>query len=144
MPRPNQIWPISRIREMILTNDVVLERSIVEIYNRQTSGEQTIGATVEHNKIGFTGVDAEILSGFATWIQSHRRPEGQRLSVRQKEIARHKMPKYARQLSEIAEQRHKEKLYSRYVGEKLQTCGECDGTTISTDGYGPVRCESCV
>lgn len=86
------------IQDILLSSPKALMRGVVAIYKRQTLSEQADGITKEHNGIGFTGVDAFILSSFATQILC-----GMKLSERQLTIARRKMPKYWRQLIEIAE-----------------------------------------
>ena len=75
-------------------------RALVALYDRQTREEQGALATIEHNGMGFNGVDAEILSSFAQQII-----RGRRLSARQMSIAYRKLPKYAGQLLEIAERK---------------------------------------
>jgi hypothetical protein len=98
-------WTLETIREKIATDNRMVERSLVQLFNRQTAHEQHAETTEESNGVGFNGVDAEILSSFAKQVirqqNSPTRPEGTRLSSRQLEIARKKLPKYARQLLSI-------------------------------------------
>jgi len=97
------------IQALLLSNDKALARGIVAIYKRQTQAEQAVGATKEDNGVGFTGVDASILSSFATQVL-----KGWTLSIKQKVIARKKMPKYWKQLAEVAmENDHKRMLLER-------------------------------
>lgn len=91
-------WTIERIKELLLTNPIMLERSIVKIWENQTNDEQSSLTTHHNNGIGFNGTDAHILSSFAEWIMKSYRPEGQRLSDKQRALAMKKMPKYSRQL----------------------------------------------
>lgn len=96
-------WTVETIREAIMTSTVMVERSILELFNRQTADEQTMGATRHHNAMGFNGPDAEFMSSLAGWILRSSRVEGSRLSPKQIVHARKKLPKYARQLLEVAE-----------------------------------------
>lgn len=98
-----KIWTPEAIREKIVTDNRMVERSIVKLFEYQTAAEQATEQTQDHNGVGFNGVDASILSSFAKQIihQMHSgvRPEGRRLSERQLVIARKKLMKYARQLA---------------------------------------------
>jgi hypothetical protein len=97
----------TRIRTMLDNNDFALETAILRIYERQTAAEQETQTTTEHNGMGFTAFDAEFLSSFAEQITLNRygRTMGSRLSVKQREIARRKMGKYAGQLAKIADEK---------------------------------------
>ena len=89
---------VAYIREMVGTNASWAIRALTRIYAAQTTAEQAIGTTTDHNGVGFTGADSEILSSFAE--QYNRRGS---LSPKQMIILHNKMPKYARQLMESAE-----------------------------------------
>jgi len=69
------------------------------IYEYQTSAEQAAGSTRDHNNVGFSGADGEILSSFAEQINGGRFIG----SPKQMEILFMKMPKYAKQLDAIAQ-----------------------------------------
>lgn len=77
-----------------------LARSLMAVYDYQTSTEKMARVTTEHNKVGFSGVDAEILSSFAEQWKF----KGY-LSTKQFGILAKKMPKYAGQLEKIAAER---------------------------------------
>ncbi len=68
-----------------------------KIYAAQTADEQEAEMTSEHNGVGFTGVDAEILSSFA---KQHE--ERGFLTPRQMLTLFKMMPKYAGQLEKIS------------------------------------------
>lgn len=74
-------------------------KGMLKIYEFQTASEQSAGVTHEHNKVGFSGCDAEILSSFCKQIL-----KGYRMSDKQMVIVFKKMPRYWRQLSEISDQ----------------------------------------
>ena len=71
---------------------------LVVVYQNQTSDEQAAQETIEHNGIGFSGPDAEILSSFAQQYQ--RRGS---LSDKQMRILRRKIPSYAGQVARVAD-----------------------------------------
>jgi len=85
------------IREKITTNPQWTERAIVALYKKQTDQEQINGQTIEHNGMGFNGLDAEILTSFALWIG-----KGRHLTPKQLQVAQKKLSKYATQLTLIA------------------------------------------
>ena len=90
-------WTKQAIKEKLLTNNEWLIRGLLAIHSRQTDDERQAGQTVHDNGIGFNGVDAEILSSFADQYKRYRR-----LTDRQMEIVRKKLPKYSGQLVKIA------------------------------------------
>lgn len=96
------------VAEKLITDNNWLFKGILAIYARQTASEQSYGETVEDNGVGFNSADANILSSFATQISEWnstpvaRRRFATPLSVKQVEIARKKMKKYAGQLAAIA------------------------------------------
>ncbi len=103
------------IREQITTNDKWLIRGIIAIYNHQTEDEQTVGVTKYNNKIGFSGLDASIMTSLAKRIEDwEKTPVENReyptpLSYGQIKLARRLMPKYSGQLAKIARPRNKMK-----------------------------------
>lgn len=94
---PIRVWTKDEIKANIANNNNWLIRGLLAIFNNQTSDEQSAGTTTHDNGIGFNGVDAEILSSFAT----HYKLRGF-LSPKQIQIARKKMLKYSGQLTDIA------------------------------------------
>lgn len=89
---------IKFIKDQIAHDRRWMFKALVTIYQYQTSSEQANHATLEHNGVGFTGADAEILSSLATQYKRNGY-----LSAKQLEIAHKRMPKYARQLERIAQ-----------------------------------------
>lgn len=90
-------WTKQEIKLNIAMNDAWVIRGMLAIYARQTASEQNAGETQEDNGIGFSGVDAFILSSFCEQYKARKF-----LSPKQMEMARKKMLKYSRQLAEIA------------------------------------------
>lgn len=66
---------------------------LMTIFAYQTADEQSADTTAEHNDVGFTGVDASLLSSFAKQWQKKNY-----LSEKQVALLLKKMPKYAVQL----------------------------------------------
>lgn len=97
------MWTIDAIKNLLNTNDRAVTRGILVIYSRQTADEKQSEDTRHHNGVGFSAFDAKILSSFAIQLV-----QGRNLSVRQMEVARKLMPKYSRQLAEVANQRETE------------------------------------
>ena len=87
-----------RIRSQLGTSIAWASKGVVRVYENQTQDEQAIEGTVEHNGIGFTGVDANILSSFAKQIL-----KGRTMSAKQSAILFKKMPKYAGQLQRMVQ-----------------------------------------
>jgi len=90
-------YTVEQIKVKVGTDSKWAERAVVALWHRQTAHEQGMQATIEHNGVGFNGVDAGILSSFAEQVR-----RGRTLSERQLRIAYKKLPKYARQLHSIA------------------------------------------
>lgn len=88
-----QVWTAQRIKEMMLKHDKALYTGLVKIYSQQNNEEQAFNATLCENGQGFNSCDANILSSMAKQII-----KGYKLSPKQLDIARTKMPKYANQL----------------------------------------------
>jgi hypothetical protein len=98
-----KVWTKETIRETLATSTIMVERSLLKLYARQTSDEQAAKTTSHSNGQGFNGTDANILTSFAQWIEKGAQkniPEGKRLSEKQLIIARKKLAKYAGQLLE--------------------------------------------
>jgi hypothetical protein len=87
-----------KIQELIDTNDRAVARGILAIYEYQTASEQSFGSTTDANGVGFSGVDAELLSSFA-----ERLKRGLQLTEKQLPFARKKIRKYWNQLRIVAE-----------------------------------------
>ena len=89
---------IAALKERLASDDRWALRALTLVYRNQTDDEQHAQATLEHNGIGFSGPDAEILSSFAQQYQ--RRGT---LSPRQMKLLRRKMPSYAGQVARAAD-----------------------------------------
>jgi hypothetical protein len=80
------------------------KHALLKIYEFQTADEQASERTQDHNGIGFTGIDGEILSSFAKQLSY----KGY-LSPKQMTLVFKKIPKYWKQIIAISDE---EKLIS--------------------------------
>jgi hypothetical protein len=88
------------LKEKLSTDARWAVRGLLKIYEFQTDDEQTIGCTVEFNNVGYSGCDSDILSSFAEQVL-----KGRKLSEKQMAIVFKKIPKYRRQLMDVADAR---------------------------------------
>lgn len=88
---------IAFIKEKLDIDAAWAIKGLMRIYADQTAEEQNAGHTHDHNGVGFTGVDGEILSSFAEQIN-----KGRVMSIKQMNLIHKKMPKYASQLEAVA------------------------------------------
>lgn len=88
------------LRHKLSTSDAWALRCLDVIYDNQTPMEQTTGDCVVDNGIGFTGADAEILTGFKLFQQ-----RGYPLSEKQMAILRKKAPKYWKQVLQLTDRK---------------------------------------
>ena len=84
-------------RVKLATNERWALRALERIAMRQTEYELENELTREHNKVGFSGPDAEILTSFYRAVK-----KGYPLTSKQKAILFRKIPKYAGQLVSIS------------------------------------------
>lgn len=75
-------------------SDLAILRALLRIYLYQTYDERQSEETVEHNKIGFSGVDGKILTSMCKQLVQRGF-----LSEKQMQIIRKKVVKYARQIA---------------------------------------------
>ena len=85
------------IREKVGTETVWALRGLSRIYANQTADEQSSATTRNHNGVGFTSVDAEILTSFAQQVEQRGS-----LTPKQMHILFAKMPKYTNQLERMS------------------------------------------
>jgi len=87
-------YTIQDVREKLGTDINWMRRALVVITEKnQTSDEQASENTIHANGIGWNGVDATILTSFAKQVK-----KGWKLSDKQVAIAKKKLPKYAKQV----------------------------------------------
>ncbi len=89
---------INTIKQVLLANNLAVERAILVLYARQTSDEQRAGSTTHRNGRGFNAFHAEMGTYYARWLQSGRHLTGKHL-----EKARKMSLQYAAQLLEEAQ-----------------------------------------
>lgn len=97
MTTATKIWTKDEILHLLNTNNTMIEKSLVNLLERQTPREVASKSTHERNFKGFNGVDAFILTSFAEFYKQNGY-----LSPKQLTLARKKLVKYAGQLTVIA------------------------------------------
>lgn len=92
---------IALLRKKLGTNAAWAKEGCKRIFEYQTAEEQNSESTMYWNGVGFSGADAEILSSFAKQLNEGKFAG----SPKQMKILFQKMPKYAKQLDAIAQQK---------------------------------------
>lgn len=87
----------SFVKWMLGHNPAWAKRALIVIYQNQTDDEQNSKVTRWQNDLGFTGVDAEILTSFAQQLKYRGF-----LSTKQWNILYKRIPKYHKQIMQIA------------------------------------------
>lgn len=95
-------WTKKQISELLENNDIMVERSIIQLWKKQTAEERATESTIEFNGVGFNGVDALFLTSLANHINNSNYQEGDRLTAKQRAAARIALKKYVGQLTKIA------------------------------------------
>jgi hypothetical protein len=98
-------WKVEEIKSLLQTNDTMVCRSLVQLYNCQDDFEKSTGETMERNGVGFNGVDAPYMSSCAKFYI-----EKGFLSPRQMGFVRNKIIKYSKQITKLANQHEKNKI----------------------------------
>lgn len=102
------------LKQKLSTDDRWIARGLLTVFDYQTADEQRTKETKEHNGVGFTGIDGNILTNIATRLlqrggrDAAYNPDQQFslrsfLSDKEVSLLRNKMPKYANQLLKVAE-----------------------------------------
>lgn len=97
------------IQELLETNDKAVGRALSALLTRQTASEQAMEDTIEHNGVGFTGVDGEFFTSLAKQFNRKGFLSPKQITAARKKDKRgvSKVGKYWRQLIEIAEEKQK-------------------------------------
>jgi hypothetical protein len=98
MDKITKIQVKSFIKGKLAKDPKWIQNALLKIFEKQTDDEKLIEATTDHNGVGFTGVDAEILSSFAKQLKT----KGY-LSNKQMQLLSKKMPKYWNQIYKISD-----------------------------------------
>ncbi len=118
---------IKSLKEAMVTNQEVLEKSLLFLYSYQTNEEKESTSTIEDNGVGFNGFDGKSLSYMGEYLK-----KGRHLSGKYLEKAQRMMPKYAKQIVELREKQddnNEEKLESN-------KCHKCGKTIVHPNDYG--------
>ena len=96
-------WTVEEIKVLLEKNDVVVCRSLMQMYECQTDDEKMYKETSHDNGIGFNAFDSKYLSSLAEFYNEYHY-----LSNKQIAIARKKLMKYSKQIVKLAnEHEHK-------------------------------------
>lgn len=105
------------IKSQLETNPRWLLKGLITIFDLQTEDEKASTDTHEHNSVGFTAFDAELMSNLAKkaiskgareLISKKLNPDLRGMfSAKEQDILKSRMKKYAGQLSRIAETKAK-------------------------------------
>ena len=60
-----KVWTKCEIKKLLETNDKMVSKSVVKLYEYQTRAEQEVKETHEHNGVGFNSIDATFLTSIA-------------------------------------------------------------------------------
>lgn len=90
-------WTEAEISVLIQTNDIVLYRALIRLYNCQTADEKISQETRNKNGAGFNAYDAKFLTNVAEFYKARGF-----LTYGQKVATRRKLAKYTKQLTRIA------------------------------------------
>lgn len=96
MQKSNVQWSKESVQSLLATNDKAVCRALLQLYRRQTPGEQSSYSTQVSNDSGFTASDAPTLTKLA-----RRLDRGISLSPAEISLARARLMKYTRQLLEV-------------------------------------------
>ena len=92
-----KVWKQEEIRHLLQTDDRMVIRSLLKLYDYQTEEEKAFCHVSEMNGVGFNKFDADVLTRF---VVDYYRYGG--LTIEQIEISRRKLLKYSKQLTKIA------------------------------------------
>lgn len=98
------------VKKQLATNNLWATTALLKIFNFQTLEEQKYEVTKQNNGIGFTGVDAEILSSFAKQFSTKKY-----LSEKQMRILFKRMPKYWMQIIKISDEEKLKQQVAKYL-----------------------------
>jgi len=98
-------WNKDKVKNLLLTNDQAVIRGIIRIWEKQTEDEKVSETTNRNNNVGFTGVDAYILTEYVNFYNRNKY-----LSQKQTALARKKIIKYSGQLLRIMQEDQTKKL----------------------------------
>ena len=95
-----RVWSKGEISHLLETNDTMVSRSLVKIYEKQTEDEKRAEMTAYRNGMGFNARDAKFGTSLAKVVV-----RGGTLSDKQIVSARRMLVKYSGQLTKIANER---------------------------------------
>lgn len=82
-------WTKSRVQALLASNEKAAIRGLLVVYANQTQSEQSGQLAIEHNGVGFSSMDAEILTSFAQFYQRAGFLSAKQMTILQKKIVRY-------------------------------------------------------
>jgi len=98
------------IQHKLDTNDMWMYTALTRLYDKQTFEEKVYDEVLEKNKVGFNGVDADLLSSYAKQYENKKF-----LTPTQKKWCRAKIKKYWEQIWNISDQKRMLELIEKGV-----------------------------
>lgn len=84
-----EVWSRSRVIALIESNDKAAIRALLVVYGNQTASEKASHTAAEHNGIGFSQMDAEILTSFAQFYNRAGFLSAKQMTILKKKIVRY-------------------------------------------------------
>lgn len=85
------------VRNKLETSRAWANKALIEIFKFQTDEEVKVLGTIEHNGVGFSGVDGEILTSLANFYLTRGY-----LTPKQQDLVMRKIKKYSNQIISIS------------------------------------------
>lgn len=84
-----EVWTRSKVQALIEANDRAAVRALLVVYGNQTASEKSSHTAAEHNGVGFSQMDAEILTSFAQFYQRAGFLSAKQMTILKKKIVRY-------------------------------------------------------
>ena len=107
---------IAYLRERLGSDNTFAAQHLVKIYQQQTDDEKNMEQSQQQNGVGFTAYDADFLSSLAKQYIERRS-----LSPTQMALLMKRMPKYAKQILGMVNQRKLEEMIRKQQNEGANT-----------------------
>jgi len=101
MDQQTKAWDEDAIVNLLMSSKAACARAVLALYARQTEDEQRQGSTTHSNGRGFSAYDAEFMTSIAKALPRYN------MNLTDKQLARCRkiLPRYRRQLLEIAQEK---------------------------------------
>lgn len=121
MEQQQKMWDETAIVSLLMASKAACARAVLALYARQTEDERSEGATRHSNGRGFSAYDAEFMTSIAKALPRYN------MNLTDKQLARCRkiLPRYRRQLLEIAQEK----------GAPVKTKGKAPDVITSTQQH---------